>query len=107
MCHYSYQPQEAYQVLKCWTHFQGFTAQFHYPKEKTSGPQDKAAKILRKSSELTFYKRMYGNKPSPSKCTQTSVYVVVQFSPWFKFYFPLFLGMVMYDNKFETKENKI
>ena len=25
----------------------------------------------------------------------------------FKFYFPLFLGMVMYDNKFETKENKM
>ena len=22
-------------------------------------------------------------------------------------YFPLFLGMVMYDNEFETKENKI
>ena len=35
------------------------------------------------------------------------IYVVVQFSPWFKFYFLLFLGMVMYDNEFETKENKI
>ena len=35
------------------------------------------------------------------------VYVVVQFYPWFKFYFLLFLGMVMYDNEFETKENKI
>ena len=35
------------------------------------------------------------------------VCVVVQFYPWFKFYFPLFLGMVMYDNEFETKENKI
>ena len=34
-------------------------------------------------------------------------YVVVQFYPWFKFYFPLFLGMVMYDNEFETMENKI
>ena len=34
-------------------------------------------------------------------------YVVVQFYPWFKFYFPLFLGMVMYDNKFKAKENKI
>ena len=34
------------------------------------------------------------------------VYVVVQFYPWFKFYFPLFLGMVMYDNEFETKEKK-
>ena len=32
--------------------------------------------------------------------------VVVQFYPWFNFYFPLFLGMVIYDNEFETKENK-
>ena len=31
--------------------------------------------------------------------------VVVQFYLWFKFYFPLFLGMVMFDNEFETKEN--
>ena len=38
---------------------------------------------------------------------ELSVYVVVQFYPWFKFYFPLFWGMVMYDNEFETKENKI
>ena len=36
-----------------------------------------------------------------------NVIVVVQFYPWFKFYFPLFLGTVMYDNEFETKENKI
>ena len=35
------------------------------------------------------------------------VSVVVQFYPWFKFYFPLFWGMVMYDNEFKTKENKI
>ena len=26
---------------------------------------------------------------------------------WFKFYFPLFLGMVMYDNEFKTKESKL
>ena len=32
---------------------------------------------------------------------------VVQFYPWFKFDFPLFLGVVMYDNEFRTKENKI
>ena len=31
---------------------------------------------------------------------------MVQFYPWFKFYFLLFLGMVMYDNEFETKEIK-
>ena len=35
------------------------------------------------------------------------VYVVVQFYPWFNFNFPLFLGMVMYNNEFLTKENKI
>ena len=35
------------------------------------------------------------------------IYVVVQFYPWFKFYFPLFLGMVMYDNEFETMNNGI
>ena len=37
----------------------------------------------------------------------TETYVVVQFCPRFKFYFPLFLGMVMYDNEFETMKNKI
>ena len=30
--------------------------------------------------------------------------LVVQFYPWFKFYFPLFWGMVMYELK--TKGNK-
>ena len=34
-------------------------------------------------------------------------YVVVQINYWFKFYFPLFLSMVMYDNEFETMENRI
>ena len=34
------------------------------------------------------------------------IYVEVQFYPWFNFYFPLFLGMVIYDNEFETKGNK-
>ena len=32
---------------------------------------------------------------------------MVQFYPWFKFYFPLFLGIVMKDNEFETKEIQI
>ena len=31
------------------------------------------------------------------------VYVVVQFYPWFKFYFVLFLGMVMYDKQKKIK----
>ena len=35
------------------------------------------------------------------------IYVVVQCYPYFKFYFLLFLGIVMYDNEFETKEIKI
>ena len=35
------------------------------------------------------------------------VSVVVQFYLWFKFYFLLFLGIVIYDNEFETKKNKI
>ena len=34
-----------------------------------------------------------------------NVYVVVQFYPRFNFYF--LLAMVMYDNEFETKENKL
>ena len=32
---------------------------------------------------------------------------MVQFYPRFKFYLPLFLDMVMYDNEFEAKENEI
>ena len=43
------------------------------------------------------------NTWNPGACTD--VIFKVQFYPWFKFYFPLFLGM--YDNEFETKENKI
>ena len=34
------------------------------------------------------------------------IYVVVQFYPWFEFYFLLFLGVVMYENEFERKETK-
>ena len=34
------------------------------------------------------------------------VYVVVQFYPWFKLFFLLFLGMAIYDDVFETMENK-
>ena len=36
-----------------------------------------------------------------------NIYVVVQCYPRFKFYFSLCLGMVIYDNEFETKEIKI
>ena len=31
---------------------------------------------------------------------------MLRFNPWFNFSFPLFLGMVMYDNEFQTKVNK-
>ena len=44
---------------------------------------------------------------SPMNTLTMDINVVVQFYPWFKFYFPLFLGTVMYDNEFKTKENKI
>ena len=46
------------------------------------------------------------NRPYPvGKWLDVSV--VVQFCPWFKFYFSLCLGMIMYDNEFETMRNKI
>ena len=48
-------------------------------------------------------KTLSESNPDQENC---HVYVVVQFYPWFNFYFPLFLGMVIYDNEFETKENK-
>ena len=53
-------------------------------------------KFLEKSLKFLFKK---GYEPW--------VYVVVQFYPWFKFYFPSCLGIVMYDNEVRTKGNKI
>ena len=44
----------------------------------------------------------HGTKQKMNK--KMNVYVVVQFCPWFKFYSPLFLAMVICDNEFETKE---
>ena len=44
----------------------------------------------------------HGMKQKTNK--KMNVYVVVQFCPWFKFYSPLFLAMVICDNEFETKE---
>ena len=37
----------------------------------------------------------------------TAVYFVVQCYAWFEFYISLLLGMLMCDNEFERKENKI
>ena len=34
------------------------------------------------------------------------VYVVVQFYLWCDFYFLVFWGFVMYENEFETRENR-
>jgi len=34
------------------------------------------------------------------------IYVVVQFYHWFNIYFSLFFFMLIYDNEYETKENK-
>ena len=45
--------------------------------------------------------------PSPAPLSLLGVYVVVQFYPWFKFYFLLFWRMVICDNEFETKEIEI
>ena len=45
--------------------------------------------------------------PDNTPLAQSDVNVVVEFYPWFKFYFPLFWGMVMYDNQFEKKENNL
>ena len=41
---------------------------------------------------------MRANAVSVFRLLDTSVYVVVQFYPWFKFSFLLFLGMVIYGN---------
>ena len=51
----------------------------------------------------------FENKRSGCKKREVDIsrYVEVQFNHWLKFYFPLVLDMVMYDNELETKENKI
>ena len=42
----------------------------------------------------------------PRQTLLSGGYVVVQFHAWFKFYFPLFWGMVMYDYDLKTMGNK-
>ena len=44
---------------------------------------------------------------TPKSILYSHIYVVVQFYPWFEFYFRLFLGVLMYENEFERKEKKI
>ena len=52
-------------------------------------------------------RQCFGCATSYVSCEMSKLQIfVVQFYPWFKFYFPLFLSMVMYDNKLETEKNK-
>ena len=55
---------------------------------------------------LANHPRVNQSEHTKSTIHLCGIYVVVQFYPWFKFYFPLCLGMAMYD-EFKTKENKI
>ena len=57
--------------------------------------------------ELIFLSLYLKSSPFFRTCQKQCTYVVVQFYPCFKFYFLLFLGIVIYDNEFETKEKKI
>ena len=41
------------------------------------------------------------------RCTCIMLQFNFILAAWFKFYFPLFLSMVIYDNEFKTKGNKI
>ena len=63
----------------------------------TSTNKNAKKKLGKYSATLTHLARLVNNV--------NTAYVVVQFYPWFNFYFPLSLGMVMYDNEFRTKEN--
>ena len=63
-------------------------------------------------AKFTTKQGRYNNEAMKHKPTATpklisALYVEVQFYPWFRFNFLLFLGMLMDDNEFETKENKI
>lgn len=48
-----------------------------------------------------MYEHVHEGMCMPAVC------VVIQIYHWFKFYFPLFLVMVMHGDEFETRENKI
>ena len=61
---------------------------------------------LKSSSEQIFSRKLPLGAPAEGSHHNLSVYVMVQFYPWFNFYFLLFLGMVMYDNEINTKEDK-
>ena len=49
------------------------------------------------------------SKEGKNQAVCRKLHVCVQFYPWFKFYFLLFLGMVMYDNDMimSLKQKKI
>ena len=58
-------------------------------------------------SELSGVRFFFINIFTPKSILYSHIYVVVQFYPWFEFYFLLFLGVLMYENEFERKEKKI
>ena len=72
------------------------------PDNRLSSTKYRLSKFLT-TSLLWFFKCTFNRFDQNNK----NVFVVVQFYPWFKFYFPLFWVLAMYDNKFKTKENKI
>jgi len=78
----------------------------HNPDTKKSlKNQNRADSATQLFPKLTSY-------PSPTpvdwrNVNELGIYVVVQVYPWFKFYFPTFLGMVMYDYEFNTNGKKI
>ena len=65
---------------------------------------------MEKNLDLTKpqYSSIFFQSLDPSLCLGCTIcYVVVSFYPWFKFYFLLLVGMVLYVYGFETKENEI
>ena len=72
------------------------------------------APIVPNEEKLTMLGSEWQILPSVCRTNQNTqkalstglVYVVVQFYPWFNLYFPLFFFMLIYDNDYETKENK-
>ena len=63
--------------------------------------------MCRKPSDLSEFVQSIANLFFFSKLAYISVYIcLVQFYPWFKFSFLLSLGIVIHDNRFETKEIK-
>ena len=83
------------------TTMKSFTVLFQKVMKNGSSQWDKCTSMFKNlfKALINHQKGLFNLANSP--------HVVAQLYPWFKFCFPLFLGVVMYDNEFETKENKI